>query len=308
MALSPRLIRRRIRSVGNTRKITKAMEMVSAAKMRRAVGRALGSRVYAKLAYEVVERVARTTNPRLHPLLSGKIKPEITEEGEMLTTDQKKKTAVLLVSSNRGLCGGFNSQVAAKALGAIQQTIGPLEVITLGKKGRDVLRRNAISITADFAKSDMTNRLEDVLPLARLLLKEFMEGKYRKVILVYTHFTSALLQKPIVRQLLPLSDELLEKNEQEEFEEESEAYYLFEPSPRELLNVVLPRILELQVYQAVLESEASEHSARMLAMRNATDAAKDMIDGLTLVYNQARQAGITREIAEIAGGKAALEN
>lgn len=299
---APREIRRRIKSITNTKKITKAMELVSASKMRKAVNNVLATRSYANLAWRVVLDLAGKTESKYHPLLEKR---------------PLKKIGIVLISSNRGLCGGFNGQIAAKVAKEIKkyeaQNIA-VELITLGKRGRDIARKSNANIIADFIKQDLTVSIAQISALSHLVLENFINGTYDSILLAYTDFISSIAQKPRLKKLLPLETEVDEElgavnKEARDKRHETLALqeYIFEPSTDEVLEKLLPRLIETQIYQAVLESDASEHSARMMAMRNASDAAVDMIDDLTLAFNQARQAGITREIAEIAGGKAALE-
>ena len=310
MAVNTRVIRRRIKSVTNTKKITKAMEMVAASKMRKAVNSVLSTRPYSTLAWEMISEISRLTDVATHPLL-GKSKKA------------KDAALLILITSDRGLCGGFNAQMLKKVFEFIRAESGrQIDVATIGKKGGDAMRRMKKNVIASFA--DLTNnpRAKDVMPVARLAMDEFVAGKYESVFLAYTDYISAIKQIPRVRQLLPitgissplqgeagrgLSDEttpspsLVRRGELGGFE------FVFEPNPREILEVMLPRLVETQVFQALLESAASEHSARMLAMRNASGAAGEMIDDLTFTFNQARQAAITREISEISAGKAVIE-
>lgn len=286
MPANTRIIRRRIKSVKNTRKITKAMELVAASKMRRAVSSVLGTRPFASLAWETVRSVAKITDPSTHPLLAPR--PEI------------KKVLFVLITSDRGLCGGFNARMLKEAMKVLAQyQNAPVDVITVGKRGADTMRRVGRPIVASFV--DLTNspKYADIRPITRLILEEYLNGTYDKVVIGYTDYISALTQKPNLVDLLPLKPI--------EEEEAGSTEYVFEPNPREVLDALLPKIVETQVWQALLESAASEHSARMMAMRSASDAALDMINSLTFTFNQARQAGITREIAEISSGKAALE-
>lgn len=280
------------------------MELVSAAKMRKAVRNTLASRAYAGTAWEIVLRLSEKADRKHHPLFAER---------------EPKKIAVILVSSNRGLCGAFNSNIAKKAFifpevrqladrGATTEKFG-VEYLTLGKKARDVIRRLGATISADFEKQDVTTAVAQISALAHTVIDGFTKGTYDRVYCAYTNFISSLRQEPAVKQLLPI--EAVDAkgpfvSTKGPFAQQSYEY-IFEPSPETLFNDLLPRLITLQVYQATLESDASEHSARMLAMRNATDAAGDMISDLTLSFNQARQAGITQEIAEISGGKAALE-
>lgn len=302
---STRDIVRRIKSVKNTKKITKAMEMVSSSKMRKAVGGVLATRPYSTLAWQLVLSVAGKTKSELHPLLTRR--------------DKVKKIALVLISSNRGLCGSFNQQVVKAAREYLRraQAGNPTLVadfLVLGKKSVKAIVRLGYNLVAEFEKADVVENSLSVRPLSKMLVKEFLSGKYDQVVLVYTDYISSLRQTARTKQILPIvpsPDQMLgvasEKNENVESSADLSFEYLFEPNPKIILEELLPRLLEMQVYQALLESNASEHSARMLAMRSASDAAGDMIDELTLIYNQARQAAITREIAEIAGGKAALE-
>lgn len=316
-----REIKRRIKSISNTKKITKAMELVSAAKMRKAVNRVLSSRHYASSSWQVLMDLASKHSTRreqeeikaLHPLLQER--PEIFN------------AAVVVISSNRGLCGGFNNNLVEQGLRVWRHAkeLGQkVSFITFGKKAREGLMRAGAPIAADFLKDDITTDILKTAPLVRLIIDDFLQYKYDKVELIYTDFISTLIQKVQVKKILPLdtkADELLGKIKGESAGTSDKAgkqervaggledwqEYIFEPGPDQILEELLPRLLEVQIYQAVLESEGSEHSARMLAMRNASEAAGDIIGDLTLTYNQARQANITREIAEISAGKIALE-
>lgn len=316
MSSGIRELKRRIKSINSTKKITKAMEMVAASKMRKAVNNVLATRDYSNLAWTTILHLAEKTDAAKHPLLQ---KRQIV-----------KKVAILVISSNRGLCGGFNNNVAQKVLASIKKhenTVEKTEIITLGTKARDILINNDQEITADFTKQDLILNSGEISAVAHFLINEYKAGTYDKVMVAYTDFVSTIKQVTRVKQLLPIINEVEEylgvvgmsegvKTTKEFIKEKEERYlkkglftyeYIFEPSAEIVLEEMLPRLIEIQIYQAVLESDASEHSARMMAMRNATDAAKDMINNLTQVYNQARQAAITQEIAEISSGKAALE-
>ncbi len=307
MPQATREIKRRIRSIKSTRQITKAMELVSAAKMRRAVANTLMSRSYSDLAWQLVLELKRRASEVEQPLLRPR--------------ENIKRVAVLVVSSNRGLCGGFNNQIAHQVINYIKQSLQAeakseaVELVTLGKRGRDILLRQGFNLAAEFVKQDITTKLSEVLPVVQLLINDYLSGHYDKVVLAYTDFISALVQKPRLKQLLPIEltpDPYLGVSQSkppaapEVKHNFGEYEYLFEPSTSEVLSELLPRLLEVQIYQAVLESDAAEHSARMMSMRNASEAAKDMVDALTLAFNQARQASITSELADITGGRAAL--
>jgi F-type H+-transporting ATPase subunit gamma len=304
MAVSTKIIRRRIKSITSTKKITKAMELVAASKMRKAQLATLATRSYADRAWAFIADLASKTDPNLHPLLAQK--PEI------------KKICLVLITSDRGLCGGFNAQMIKKSAEFIKKQTGEgreVEIITIGKKGRDFSARRKFKIAADFVNLSSVTKLVEIRAVVKIILDDFQNGNYDEVYLAYTDFISTITQKPKLIKLLPFSRERdielgkVGKEKKIETIETAEYSYefLFEPSPNQVLDYLLPRMVETQIYQAILESNASEHSARMVAMKNASDAAGDMIFDLTLNYNQARQAAITREIAEISGGKAALE-
>ncbi len=310
MALQTRAIKRRIKSVKNTRKITKAMELVAGSKMRKAVNSVLATRPYARLAWDTVVKIGKVTDTTLHPLLREH--------------KQVDRVLLVLITSDRGLAGGFNSNMVRKTFAYLSslselRASSPephLDTVCIGKRGADAMRRAGKPIIASFA--DVTNnpKFEEILPIGRMIVDEFTKGTYQKVIIAYTDFVSALTQKPIILDLLPLggtehihkSGDLAELNDSTTQRlNHSPLEYKFEPDPITVLNKLLPRLIETMIYQAVLESAASEHSARMMAMRSASDAAEEMIGDLTFTFNQARQAGITQEIAEISSGKAALE-
>ncbi len=285
MALSTKLIKTRLRSIGNTKKITRAMEMVSAAKMRRSVMAVTQTRPYAHTAMELIQSLS-IDNDYAHPLLTER--------------DEVKKVAVILITANRGLAGSFNANIlneAMRSLSAYQPE--QIDWIALGKKGVEQLARSGQNIIAQFPKSDVTVTADTLSPLVGMVISDFTSGMYDKIFVAYTDYISALRQKPKLMQLLPLQ---VENNTTVS----GGGKYIFEPSITTVLDRLLPRLVEIEVYQALLESNASEHSARMVAMQNAAEAASDMISDLTLAFNQARQAAITSELAEIAGGKAAL--
>lgn len=307
MAISSKLIRRRIKSITNTKKITKAMELVAASKMRKAQLATLATRSYADRAWNFIVDLTTKTDPSLHPLLTHK--------------PATKKICLVLITSDRGLCGGFNTQIIKKAAEFIKRQVSEgreVEMITVGKKGRDFAIKHKFKIVADFVNLSSVTRLVEIRAVSKIILDDFMAGKYDEIYLAYTDFISTITQKPKLIRLLPVSRERdveLGRVGKENFfspqpsptRREKEYEFLFEPSPDQVLRHLLPRMVEMQIYQAILESNASEHSARMVAMKNASDAASDMIFDLTLTFNQIRQATITKEIAEISGGKAALE-
>jgi F-type H+-transporting ATPase subunit gamma len=282
---SARDIKRRIRSVQNIGKVTRAMEAVSASKMRRAQQATLRSRAYATRAYEVAAHLRAQTGAGqgLHPLLDEHTAGE---------------PVVILMTPDRGLTGGLVLNIIRYAVRKVRANQGDtVKWVVAGKKGRDFMVRHG-DLLADFTPLPDTPTLLDIAPIARLALDGFTSGEFRSVHVVFANFVSISKQRPVYRQLLPIyvpKDAPL-----------AQSGFTFEPSPEAVLDEMLPRLVELQVYQALLEAQASEHSARMLAMRNATDAAADLVGELTLTYNKARQTAITAEILDIAGGAEAL--
>ncbi|MDD4900895.1 MAG: ATP synthase F1 subunit gamma [Patescibacteria group bacterium] len=295
-------IKKRIKSISSTKKITRAMEMVSAAKMRRAIEAVLKTRAYANLSWSTVLSLAqgKKDGQALHPLL--------TRRGLI------KKTAVVLITSNRGLCGGFNATIIKKVLETAKgKERDNFEFILLGKRGVAIHKNFGFAVAADFPKQDYINEVREVTAAAKLLINDYLSGRYDQVLAAYTDFVNAVKQEPRLKQLLPIEikkqDEHLGNLEGAGGAEQNlsgQAEYIFEPSPAEVLDQMLPRLIEIQLYQAILESNASEQSARRLAMHQATEAATDMVSELTLSYNKARQAAVTKEIAEISAGANAL--
>lgn len=317
MPVSPRLIRRRLKSVASTRKITKAMELVAAAKMRKATEATTASRPYASSAWDLLVNLTAASDTTAHPLL---------------VVREVKRVLLIVITSHRGLAGGYNANILRKVIEQLKhpdrlttptgrpelKPASPptIDIVTIGRKGEDALRRLGHTIIASFPITADIPSPEDVRPIAALVTNEYAKGKYDKVVVAYTDFVSVILQRAKLRQLLPVSSIDLEKTLSSKITPEISSKvsskitpieYLFEPSTSEILDFMLPRLVETQLYQSLLESTASEHSARMVAMQSATTAAGDMIDDLTFTGNQARQAAITREISEIAAGKAALE-
>jgi len=294
-----REIRRRIKSVKNIAQVTRAMQAVSASRMRRAQEAVLATRPYAQRAWMLLMHLAaqRVEQEEMHPLLQAR---PVT------------KVALLLLTSDRGLCGAFNANIIRLALEYIQALPVEADVVTVGRKGRNTMLRRGQSLVAEFSDLPAQPVLADVTPIARVALDGFRDGTYDAVWLAYTDFINTLRQVPVIKRLLPLTPTEMEKQALAEYVEDTAPEtvevpeYIYEPDPRTILDTVLPRFTELQVYQAVLESIASEHSARMVAMRNATDNAESLTQDLQLTYNKARQRAITREIVDIAGGAEAL--
>jgi len=285
-------LKTRIKSISGTRKVTRAMQMVSAAKMRKSQDATVRSRTYSTLAWELILN------------LSGS---EQIAADLLKTYPEAKKVAVMVLTTNRGMVGSLNANLLGLVLQSTEQRGLETDFITYGRKGREVMIKSKKEVLADFEKYDRVITIQDIAPIADFITNLYNSGKYEKVFIYYNHFVSTLAQKPTIKQLLPFGHQI-EKAAQPKTEEEQEkADYLFEPTPEEVMKSLLPRIIESQIYQTILESEASEQSARMVMMKNATEAAGDLISDLTLVYNKQRQNKITTELAEITAGKIALE-
>jgi F-type H+-transporting ATPase subunit gamma len=287
---SLRDIRRRIASVKNTQQITNAMKMVSAAKLQRAQDRVMAARPYSEHLHQLIAQLDARVQPRAHPLLTPR------EEG---------KTLLVVVTSDRGLCGGFNANVQRAAAELVRQRGGSAEVdvITVGRKGRDFLTYRRIDLRT--AYTDLFVRqvaYEQAHELAVQLLQAYEQEGYREVLVIYNRFRSAVQQQVTTLRLLPLSAYTTAEAEP------TEAFdYLYEPSPIAVLDSLLRREVEVQLFQIFLESFAGEHGARMTAMDSATENASEMIASLTLTFNRARQAAITKELIEVVSGADALQ-
>lgn len=282
-----REIKRRIKSVQNTKQITKAMKMVAAAKLRKAQERAEASRPYTEKMKEVIASIAARTEDVDHPLL------EVREV---------KKTAYLVITSDRGLAGGYNANILRSLVQTIRkqhQSSDEYGIFAIGRKGRDFFKKRNYPLIGEIIGLSDSPTFADIKDIVRTAVQMYAEGVFDELYLVYNEFVSAISQRPVEKKLLPL------------VELEAETGNLntqidFEPSAEGVLNVLLPRYAETLIFSAVLEAKASEQGARMTAMGNATDNAEDMIQGLTLTFNRARQASITQEISEIVGGANAL--
>lgn len=287
-------IKRRIKSIKNTKKITKAMELVAASKMKHAISSTLSSRPYSGYSWEVLRALSEYIAKSTHPLFEAR---------------EQKKILIILITSNRGLCGGYNAQVAKSVIANIKEnTERQIDFISIGKKGDAMLRRIKQNIIASFSNVSEKPRLSEILPIINMA-KEFYEKKeYDGVFVAFTDFISAISQKARVEQLLPVEKEktLSEIKEMEGKTKGVINEYLFEPDYESLMNVIVGKIVRTKFYQMILESNASEQSSRMMAMKNASEASEEMIDGLTLEFNKARQANITKEISEISAGMASV--
>lgn len=276
-----------------TGKITRAMEMVSAAKVRRAVQSASALRPYAEEALSVLRQVRLAFPRNDHPLL------------ETRETDHR---IVLLVSGNRGLAGTFYAQLFRKLRVHVSGIQGDVNFVTVGKKSDAQAKRMGKDVLASFPDVLAMPTAESVRLIAKLLLDEYRSGRTDRIEVAYTDFRSMMRQEPVIRTILPISSDESEAELEVTGRKPEEGKYAIEPGPDAVLETMVPRLLEAEIYHAILESNASQEAARMMAMRSATDAAKEMAESLTLAYNQLRQSKITQEIAELSAGKAALEN
>ena len=283
-----REIQRRIRSVQNTAKITKAMELVAASKMRRAQQSALAGRPYAERIIWVLADLAETLShmdpDTLHPLLRRR---------------EVQKVGIVHITPNRGLCGGLPANVNRRTAALTLDVGVPVQLVAVGRKGRDFFRRSNVSLRAEFTELGDYPEYLDILPIARVVMDDYLAGEVDQVFLVYTFFINTVTQEPKVHQLLPV--------EPPEEAATRAVDYIYEPSREAVLAELLPRYVEMEIYEAILEGIASEQSARMVAMRNASEAAEEMIDDLTLARNKARQEQITTELLDIVGGVEGLK-
>jgi F-type H+-transporting ATPase subunit gamma len=289
MAANTRDIRRRIKSIRNTSQITKAMQMVAAAKMRKAQQAALAGRPYSELMNKVLVSLRGRTEEKTHPLLESRT---------------VNKELVLVISTDKGLCGALNTNLFREVA---QFDTNKTGFIAVGRKALQFLARTRRDLLADFQMKDSPGFL-DTRIISKFCIERFLSGDVDKVSVVFTNFINTLTQKPVVRTLLPISPFELEHlgSEAEQLPPELTTEYLFEPDASEVLNGILPHYVHFQIYQMVLDASASEHSARMVAMKNATDNAKQLIKELTLEYNKIRQASITTELLEITTAQMAL--
>ena len=280
---SQREIRRRISSAKNIKQITRAMQFVAASKLRRAQESTLAARPYREKLDEVIADLAAVLDGEDHPLLAGR---DLAREHNRL---------IVIITSDRGLAGALNTNTIRFIAREITEHPGELKVATVGRKGRDAMRRARVPIAAHFEGFGDKPSFADVLPLARLITDDYVAGTYDRVDVVYSRCVSTLVQKPSMEQLLPVVPT-------EDVEGIPGHQFVFEPSPAAFLQALLPRYVATRVFQAVLEAKASEESSRMVAMKNATENAEELIEDLTLSYNKVRQANITREMVEIASG------
>ena len=284
-------LRRRIRAVKNTQQITKAMKMVAASKLRRAQERIVSARPYAAEMQRVLASVAGRVDPSIHPLLARRDpRPD-------------SKTLVIVVTGDKGLCGSFNTNVIKAAGTFIGESAGPAALGLVGRKGRDFFGRRGFAVLFEQIGIFQKLRYEDARVIAQTAIDAFVAGDVDRVVLIYNEFRSVMSQRVIVDQLLPIGREDVDGAPTPA---QNQIDYLYEPSPQEIFDQLLPRFIEVQVYRALLESNAAFFAAQMTAMDTATKNSGEMIANLTLYMNKVRQAAITREIIEVVSGAEAL--
>lgn len=290
---SAREMRLRIRSIRNISQVTHALEAVSASKVRKAMAAVSATRPYATKAWQVLTHIAlQPGRENLHPLLARR--PDV------------RSVLVLVISGDRGLAGAYNTNIVRFACHTFDGLKIPVRYIAIGRKGRDLLLRRRKQIMAEFSNLPNTPSFSDVSAIGRMAVGEFLKGEVDEVQLVYTDFINMVKQEPVVKKILPLEVGDRAGRVQDFSHQHLTAAYIYEPAEREILDEIIPRFTALQVYQAILESLASEHAARMVAMRNATDNAIDLVANLQLEYNKVRQQTITNDLLDIAGGAEAL--
>ena len=295
-----REVKNRIRSVRNITQITRALEAVSASRVRRAQARVLASRAFAEKAWEILVNIqAASKNMPLHPLLTER--------------DEINRVMVVVITSDRGLAGAYNANILRVAQRFATRLGKPVDYITVGRKGRDSLARLNANIVASFTDISAEPNIADISPIARIAIDAYLSGEVDEVLIAYTDFINMLAQRPAVLGWLPLTTHTVAEQVAAEYVKDVASVsggiqnYDYEPSAEAVVDEIVPRFTELQLYQALLEAQASEHAARMAAMRNATDNATQLTADLTLQYNKARQAEITAEILDIVGGANALQ-
>lgn len=289
-----REVRLRIRSIKNIAQVTRALQAVSASNVRKAMAAMLRTRPYATKAWQVLTHIAgQPGRANLHPLLTPR--------------DEEFNDLVVLVTGDRGLAGAYNTNIVRFALQRFNSSHVPVKYVAVGRKGRDMLIRRKKNVIAEFSHLPAAPTFSDVSAIGRLVVDEFLNGHADRVYLVYTDFVNMVKQVPEIKLLLPLEVSSGEgRVEDFEHNKKASAAYIYEPGEEEILDEIVPRFTALQVYQAILESLASEYAARMVAMKNATDSATELASALQLEYNKARQQGITGEILDIVGGVEAL--
>ncbi len=290
-----REVKQRIKSVKNISQVTRALEAVSASKVRKAIQQMEDTRPYSVKAWQVLQHIAgQPGRGTLHPLLEKH--PAV------------KEIIAIVISGDRGLAGPYNANIIRTVDDWAETTSASVKYITVGRRGRDQLLRRGRNILAEFSNLPSQPSFVDIAPIGQLAIDQFLNEEADEIILVYTQFVNRMVHKPVIKKLLPLETERGERVKEFEEGEPLVGDYIFEPDQISLLNAIVPRFTVLQVFHAVIESLASEHAARMVAMRNATDNATDLADALQLEYNNARQQAITNEMLDIAGGAEAISD
>ena len=270
------------------------MELVAASKMKKAISTTIASRPYSGYSWEVLEALSEHITESTNPLFVAK---------------ETEKILIIVITSNRGLCGGYNSQVIKHVISLLRANKDKqVDYISVGKKGETMLRRLSKNIIASFNDISASPTFREALPIVDLAVELYKKGEYSNVFIASTLFQSAISQLPVTQQLLPVGKgkTLKDLEEMKRQASHSQIDYVFEPNYENIMNVIVEKIVRTKFFQMMLDSNASEQSSRMVAMKNATEAAGEMIDDLTLVFNKARQAGITREISEISAGMASV--
>lgn len=290
-------LRRRIRSVKNTAQITKAMELVAASRMRRAQQNVQSARPFSQKVLEVIADIAALQKSE-----------EITSISPLLQQRPIQRVGLVMVTADRGLAGALNTNAIRRAVRFITEEIDkkPVQVVAVGRKGRDFMVRSGRDIVAEFIGLPPFPSLLDTLPISKVVIDDYINGKYDAVYLLYTDFVNTLTVRPKVIKLLPIDPNAIQPDDNTQ--EARKIDFIFEPNPNEVLLALLPRYVEVEIYQAILENIASEQSSKMVAMRNASDKAKEVVTDLTLTMNKVRQSSITAEILEISNAAAALES
>ena len=285
-----RQLKRRISTSQNISKITKAMQMVAASKMKKAQNQALKTRAFAHALNNSLKKISKTIDPSLHPLLKK---------------NESGKKILVLLSTEKGLCGSFNANLFKKTIEWLKENPDG-ELILLGKKAITFAQNNGLKIFAKFEVQNENPELSDILPISQILIEKYLNLEFSSIEIIYMDFINTLKHDIRTEQILPLQSEKISSTETDELEFTSE--YSFEPSAKIILNELLPHYIENFLYQALLESKASEHSSRMIAMKNASDNAKELVKDLSLIYNKSRQEAITNEILEISSASLTLGN
>ncbi len=294
---STRVLRRRIRSVKNTAQITKAMELVAASRMRRAQQNVLAARPFSQKVLEVIADIAALQQNEDYRQISP-----------LLQQRPIQRVGLVIVTPDRGLAGSINTNIIRRAVRFIsEESEGkPVQLVTVGRRGRDFMMRAGRDVIAEFVGLPDRPSLNDTLPISRVVIDDYINGKYDAVYLIYTNFINTLTVRPQLVKLLPIDPSTIKPDENTLDMKKND--FIFEPSPAGVLRELLPRYIEVEIYQAILENSASFFSSQMVAMRNASDKAKELVGDLTLTMNKVRQASITAEILEIASAAVALEN